>query len=362
MTCPLANDPECTALRIIHVLNHTQKANGHVCAVVDLACAQVKRGHQVYVCSRGGDFDYLLYEHNVGHITINQDRRLATLLAAVYRLHRAIQKFEPDIIHAHMVTSALLVALLRPFMRFRLVTTVHNEFQSSAVLMGVANRVVAVSDLVRQSMIRRRLPASKLRTVLNGTVNSPRFPQPAPSGLSLKHPAIVFVGGLHPRKGIDDLIHAFGIVLAAQPNAQLYLIGDGPCRTEYEILARHISAAAIHFCGYVDDPRAYLLGADIFVLASHSDPAPLVISEARDAGCAIVATSVDGVPEMLDRGAAGILVPPKQPALLANGILELLLNPAYLAEMRNRSRSGISHFTVERVAAETEQVYRELLG
>jgi glycosyltransferase involved in cell wall biosynthesis len=339
-----------------------QKANGHVCAVVDLACTQVKQGHQVLVCSRGGGFVPKLLEYGVEHITISQERKFLTLISALYKIFKMIRKFKPEIVHAHMVTSALLVAILHPFMSFRYITTVHNEFQRSAILMRFADRIIAVSDNVRQSMIRRGIPANKLRTVLNGTVNSPRFSKPPPPPLALQRPAIVFVGGLHPRKGVDDLINSFVEVLSVHPNAHLYIIGEGPFREEYENLAISISDSGIVFCGYLDDPRPYLLGTDIFVLASLAEPAGLVITEARECGCAIVATNVGGIPELLDHGLAGILVPPKQPAFLAKTLLNLLANPAYLAEMREKSRANIFRFTVERVATETEQVYKELLS
>lgn len=349
-------------MRILHILNHTEKANGHVCAAVDLACTQAKDGHQVYICSRGGDFDHVLSRHGVRHVQINQDRKIPVVVSALYKIHALIRKFNPEIVHAHMVTSAVLITALRPFMSFRSVTTVHNEFQRSAVLMRFADRVIAVSDAVRQSMARRGIPLSKLRTVLNGTVHSPRFPQPAPQPYDLPRPAMTFVGGLHPRKGVVDMLRAFGMVVAEHPNAHFYIIGDGPFREEYQNLARDISSSNIVFCGHLDDPRPYLLGSDIFVLASLADPAPLVISEARQAGCAIVATHVGGIPESLDQGEAGLMVPPREPSLLADALLKLIRDPAYLAQMREKAAANTSRFTVERVASDTESVYRELLS
>jgi glycosyltransferase involved in cell wall biosynthesis len=348
-------------MRILHILNHTAKANGHVCAMTDIACVQASRGHEVYICSGGGDFDDLYHKYGITHIKINQNRTIRNLIYAEYLIINMLRKNRPDIVHAHMMTGAVLVGALRPFMSFRLVTTVHNEFQRSAILMGVGERVIAVSRAVENSMKARGIATSKLRTVVNGTINAARFPMPPPAPLKLQHPSITFVGGLHPRKGVDDLIKAFGQILKSHPQAHLYLVGDGPCRRSYEQMAAEVGKHSITFCGHAEDSRIYLLDTDIFVLASHAEPAGLVLSEARAVGCAIVGTSVGGTPELLEQGAAGLLVPPKRPDLLADAISRLISDEGYLTEMKKRSRANTEWLTVERVTDETERVYRELL-
>ncbi len=349
-------------LRILHILKHTVHANGNVCAMVDLACMQAQSGHDVLVCSAGGDFDEVFDRFGVRHVVIDHAPKSPRLLLAVYGIYRTIRAFNPDIVHAHMMTSALLVAGLRALVPFKLVTSVHNEFQRSALLMGVGERVIGVSEAVSLSMIRRGIPKSRMRTVLNGSVRSPRFPRPAPAPMRLQHPAITFVGGMHPRKGVDDLITAFGQVAERFPTAHLYLVGSGPWQEEYEELADTVAPGRTTFFGHSDDPRPYMQGSDIFVLASRSEPAGLVLAEAREAGCAIVATNVGGIPEMIERGAAGVLVPPDRPDLLAEALSRLLDDPASLAEARTRSQVNIERMSVERMAAETEAVYREMLA
>jgi hypothetical protein len=67
-------------MRILHLLNHTNRLNGHVHAAVDLACAQIKLGHSVAVASGGGDFDALLAANNIETMLVSHERRPATLL------------------------------------------------------------------------------------------------------------------------------------------------------------------------------------------------------------------------------------------------------------------------------------------
>jgi glycosyltransferase involved in cell wall biosynthesis len=303
-----------------------------------------------------------LARHNVKFLRLNQMGSPINSVTALFSLYAMLRRLRPDIVHAHMMKSALLAAALRPLLGFKLVTSVHNEFQRSAIAMGVGQRVIGVSHAVSKAMIGRGIAPAKIRTVLNGTLNSPRRPLPAPAPLVLRHPAVVTVCGLHPRKGIADLIAAFGIVAESFPGAHLYVVGSGPMEAEYKLLAQQTRPMDITFLGHIPDPRPVMLAADVFVLASHSEPAGLVLSEAREAGCAIVATDVGGIPEMLSDGSAGVLVPPRRPDLLAKAISNFLGDPSYSATMRQRTQHGLDRFTMERVASETEQIYMELLA
>ena len=87
-----------------------------------------------------------------------------------------------------------------------------------------------------------------------------------------------------------------------------------------------------------------------------------MLSEAREAGCAIVATDVDGIPELLERGAAGILVPVGDPTRLAEVLCTLAGNDRLLREWKEKSQVNIDYLRVERVARQTLDVYAEALG
>ncbi|MDM9625175.1 glycosyltransferase family 4 protein [Rhizobium sp. S152] len=345
-------------MRILHILNHTRRLNGHVHAAVDLACAQIKLGHQVYLASEGGDFDPLLKSNGIETLFVGHQRRILSLLKALSRLSSYIKRYDIDIVHAHMMTSAVIAFPICKLRRVPLITTVHNEFEKSATLMGLGTRVIAVSDVVGASMRRRGVPQSKLKVVLNGTIGSSRSEGRSEEPKVLFSPSILFVGGLHPRKGLPDLFEAFEIVHRSFPTAHLYIVGDGPFREEYKAKAATLeSAPDITFVGSTRDPYPYMLGADIFVLPSHADPAPLVLSEAREAGCAVIGASVDGIPQLLEGGEAGLLVPPQDPAALAEMLGHLLEAPERIADWRRKSQLRIERLTIERVARETLEVY-----
>jgi glycosyltransferase involved in cell wall biosynthesis len=345
-------------MRILHLLNHTRRLNGHVHAAVDLACAQAALGHSVAVASGGGDFDQLLAEHGVKCIKMNQERRLLSLSKGLWSLYRLVNEWRADVVHAHMVTSAILAWPVCRVLRRALITTVHNEFQKSAILMGLGTRVIAVSAAVGQSMQKRGISSSRIDVVLNGTIGSVRFEGKDRTARPLKKPAIIFVGGLHPRKGLPDLFTAFNTVHKKNQDAHLYIVGAGPYHEQYVAMVDAMDCrSAVKFEGPTDNPFSFMRGADIFVLPSHADPAPLVLSEAREAGCAIVATDVDGIPELLEYGKAGILVPPANPVQLAEVLCGLLENVDILEKWKGMSQYNIESLRIDRVAHETLAVY-----
>jgi glycosyltransferase involved in cell wall biosynthesis len=354
-------------MRIIHLAPYCDEVgNGVVNVAVDLACKQAKAGHIVGFASGGGSLTGLLKTYEVEHFGMDFGlKNPVAIVRTLLVLRRVIKRFKPDIVHAHMVPGSLVGRILRTGSNFRLVTTVHNAPKRQSVLMGLADIVIVVSSANLTSMKRRGISERKLRIVKNGPLGSPRRSQiENPSDrIVLRRPAIVTVARLYTQKGISDLIAAFGSISAEFPEAALYLVGEGPERKQFERQAAAISSCSnrIHFVGFIRDPRLYLAQADIFVLASRSDPFPLVIPEAREAGCAIVATNVDGIPEGLDDGRAGILVPPSDPPALAEALIRLLRDPNELALWRRRSAENIGWLQMERVSKETLAVYQEVL-
>ena len=350
-------------MRILHIINHIQNVgNGIVNVAIDLACLQSKYGHTVAVVSDGGEYEKLLAFYDVRHWRLSQTREPLNILKAAWRYQQIVQEFQPDIVHAHMMTGVVLAGMFKKHCKYTLVSTVHNEFQRSAVLMGLADRVIAVSHAVANSMVRRGIPKEKLRVVSNGTLDSPRHRsikdyQPLP----LQRPAITTVAGMYSRKGIIDLITAFIKVAEKFPHAHLYLVGDGPDRTMFEAMVQKTAYGdRIHFEGFQPEPQRYMLSTDIFVLASHCESFGLVLTEAREAGCAIIASDVDGIPETLDNRQAGILVPPQDSQTLATALTQLLRDSVQLHKWKCRAQENLQRFSAARVTAETLAVYDEL--
>ncbi len=349
-------------MKILHLANHAQKiGNGIVNVMVDLACLQARAGHEVAVASSGGNFEPLLQRYGARHFMLRQSKHPWRVAEMLLGFRKIASDFSPDIVHAHMMTGALLAKLGRYRRDYTLITTIHNEFQRSSNLMRVGDQVVAVSDAVATSMVRRGIPAARMSVVINGIIGAPRFEDRASNddgGPVLQHPNIVTVSGLYERKGMFDLLNAFRLVLDRRPDIHLYLVGNGPDRQKLEARARELGLAdRAHFAGYVTDPGPYYRQADVFVLPSHADSCPLAILEAREVGCAIVGTRVGGIPELLDEGAAGIIVPPHMPEMLAPALLMLHEDEALRRSWQARARANLAPMSAQRVYDEYQQIY-----
>jgi glycosyltransferase involved in cell wall biosynthesis len=352
-------------MQILHILPDVREVgNGIVNATVDLACEQSRLGHGVSIASAGGEFEGLLAAHHVEHVSFGVSRSPSRLLAVRRRLGTVIDSIRPDVIHAHTVTTALTVRASRLMTRPPLVTTVHNEFNRSASLMAVGDLVIAPSQAVAARLRRRHVPRHKIRVVLNGTLGSPRtVGHQATIPASLCRPAVVTVAGMYKRKGISDLIDAFAQVASELPSSHLYIVGEGPDRAEFEAQARATGIAErIHFTGYQRDTYQYLLAADLFVLASRREPFGLVLAEAREADCAILASDADGIPEVLDMGRAGCLFPAGDCKALACNIKMFLTDDDYRRSWQRAAGQNIEWLRTDRVAQDTLTVYDELVG
>ena len=351
-------------IRVLHLLNAmTGWGCGIVNAALDLMSGQRSEPLEFAVCSAEGEWLPLLQSQGIRHFRVDQKRSIANLGRAVSSFRRVVDTFEPDIVHSHMITGTLLARAVQIGRPYRTVAHVHNIHQRSSLLMSLADRVIAVSDAVAKDMAAHGVPAKKIRVVRNGQLGSMRIADPATiAPRPLMQPAIVTVAGMNHRKGIAELIAAFGQLHRRFPQAHLYLVGNGPNRQEFEAQARSSPAREqIHFEGFQEDPVPWMKAASVFVLASRRDSFGLVLTEARQCGCAIVATNVDGIPEALDYGQAGLLVPAQSPAALADAIAHLLENPDAAADLRRRATQNLESFHVESVASRMTDVYRELL-
>jgi glycosyltransferase involved in cell wall biosynthesis len=140
------------------------------------------------------------------------------------------------------------------------------------------------------------------------------------------------------------------------------VLGWGPEQAFFERQKKSVRGGErIHLQGFVAKPRSILRKATVFVLASHTESFPLSQAEAREAGCAIVGTTVGGVPELLEHGRAGLLVPPHDPNALARALRRLLGDPQELARWRQAAQTNLDWLSCRRTARETVDVYASLL-
>ena len=349
-------------MKIMHVIKHGVRGNGGVHVAVDLACAQADAGHEVIFASTRGSYDDLLRAHGVDVVDIPEAVSVRAAARSGWALWHAARRARPDVMHAHMMSSAVLAFGVAKLTGSTLVTTMHNSFDEHSSLMRLGKVVVAVSDAERRLLVSRGYPSAQVTTVLNGAGASPREELPLDDIGPVARPCVMTLSGLHKRKAVGDVIDAFARVLPDFGHWHLNIVGWGADRADLEARVAELGVGdSVHFMGSTMTPRPLLEAADIFATATLADPSPLTVSEARAAGCAIVATDVGGIPEILDHGRAGQLVPVHDPEAMATVLRALMGDEATLAEWRGRSEHGSEYFEVGRMAADYLEVYRTVL-
>lgn len=156
---------------------------------------------------------------------------------------------------------------------------------------------------------------------------------------------ILFVGRLAAVKGASLLLEAVANVRAAHPELSLTIVGDGPDRTRLEARAAALGLAdVVTFLGYQSQPAVaeILEQSDMLVLPSFAEGVPVVLMEAMASRLPVIASRVAGIPELVEHGASGLLLPPGDVEALAAGIEALLSNPGLCKRMGELGRTKVN--------------------
>ena len=167
------------------------------------------------------------------------------------------------------------------------------------------------------------------------------------------------IAELHPIKGLPILIEAYEHFAPDFPSSELLLLGEGGQRSQLErqIRLEGVSGTT-HLLGHVPEASRYLQAFDIIVLPSRSENLPYAVLEAGSAECAVVATAVGGIPEIIKDGVTGVLVPYGDRSALTEALERLARNSALREEMARLLKQNIEeHFSLERMCAETFAQY-----
>ncbi|MFJ8807954.1 glycosyltransferase [Streptomyces sp. NPDC102490] len=373
------------------VLHLTQPVDGGVARVVtDLTRAQLAAGLRVAVACPGGDLADRLRSlgADVRHWPATRSPGPA-LVSEVRRLVRVVEDVRPDLVHAHSAKAGLAGRLA---VRGRVPTVFQPHAWSFEAVGGAAARLalgwerwsarwtartVCVSEAERLRGVRAGL-RGPWAVIPNGIdlaryhpdtpayhPDAPEYAGLDPAGPRPRHgaaphaPLVVCVGRLCRQKGQDVLLSAWESVLARVPGARLVLVGDGPDRAR--LAAR--APASVLFTGAVADAAAWYRAADLVVLPSRWEGMALAPLEAMACGRPVVVTDVDGAREGLPPALVPhCLVPPGDPAALADTAAALLLDAPLRASLGRRGRAHVqSAHDVRRTAAAVAALYGDLL-
>lgn len=239
-----------------------------------------------------------------------------------------------------------------------------------APLAALASAIVANSLATAQRFRFAHWAAAKVTVIHNG-VDVAAFqaaPRPSPlrtawggaSGLRL----VGNVSRLVPFKGQRYFLRAAALLAMQHKEVRFIVVGDGPLRGELEEEARRLGLGArLHFAGHREDIPNVMAALDVFVLSSLEEHFGRVLIEAMAAETPVVATAAGGVPEIIEDGRSGILVPPGDADALADAISRLLCDEALRRSVAEAgARRVASHFSIQQHAERVERLYARLLS
>lgn len=303
---------------------------------------------------------------------------------AFVRLIRVIRSARPTIVHTHL-QSANLYGRLAAWLAGVpvIVATEHNVYVGKArryvaverLLARITDCLIAVSTEVQQFLgAQLRLPESSIRVVNNGVAAHSPSPERVGEvrarlrsderGREGSAPGVWLgvVASLTPKKGHEYLLRAVAGIRGRGFACSLVLAGDGPERRRLETLTEELGlGGSVQFLGAVMDSAAVLDVIDVFVLPSLREGLPLALLEAMLAGKPVIATSVGGVPEVVQSGVNGLLVAPGRADELGRAIEMLLGSPELRSRLGAQARKTVeSGFTEAAYLESLAGIYTEL--
>ncbi len=305
-------------------------------------------------------------------------------LAGGAQLGRWIRERRIQVLHSHLFRSSLCASPVGWMCRVPLVVeTPHvreswrrgwkaNNFTVDRMAGRFVDRYIAVSHANGRYLVEEKgLPERKVRVIQNGTdlgrFNPAHIPPPgmrADLGIGATDPMMLVSARLEPQKGHSVLLSAMPGVLREFPNARVLCLGDGVLREQLKHQSKELNLQEnVRFLGFRSDVADWLALCDFTILPSFYEGLPLVAVESLAAGRTMVATAVDGTPEVIINGRTGITVPSGDSAALAAAIGSLLRSPALRQRLATQGRAYVlERFGQERQVRETGEFYLEALG
>ena len=309
----------------------------------------IRRFRQLYAPQAAIIAPILAARSDVVHVHLGEDLAVLPIGAAAARLHRL-----PLVLTIH---TSLRHTLAVSDLRSALLKTIGGlierwgEHSAEAVLV-ITSRLhrLLLSDGVDENRV-HLIPPGVDPSLFEGPFEDPFA--------GIRRPRVLFVGRLAPQKGVSTLVEAAGLL--KDPSARILLVGDGPERPKLERDAERLGVDdRLHFVGFFAHDRlpAVFAHADLLVLPSLYEELGTVLLEAMQAALPIVASKTGGIPDVIENGVNGMLVPPGDPEALARAIDCLLADRKLACRLSEGAQERAKDYDWEVLAERVLRVYR----
>jgi glycosyltransferase involved in cell wall biosynthesis len=341
--------------------------------VVDLASALRAQGWPVEVaCSTAGVRADALAQAGVP-VSVLVGELVKRRVSGRYgrALRRLILERRPAVVHAHLYASAAAAVQATRGLSVPVVVTEHTEAPwrgrrartVSRLVYQRVDHVVAVSSSIRDVLVGEYdVPVERVEVLRPAAATSAAEADvPARHVAGPRAPVVGLVGRLVPEKGVDVFLQAASLVTSVVPHARFVVVGEGPLRADLERRAATLGLGeTVTFTGFRADARQRIAGLDVLAVPSRSEGSPLVVCEAMAAGIPVVASRVGGLPDMVQDGANGLLVPPGEVEDLARALVSLLLDETGAQKLGARGRELAATWSHARLVDRMTEIYSAL--
>lgn len=349
-------------IRILEIISPSRIGGAEV-YVTDLCERLSRMGAEVELfCPSGRPFIGYALGRGITSISWKTRGKLDPL--TVIKLARLIKKHHFDVVHTHLSTASLLGAFAARLAGVPSVAHVHG--MNTATCFRYSTLVIAVSHAVKKHLCAQGMDENKIRVIHNGVDLTHFTPVPLAEARSKQQysqvPTFGVFGRLSSEKGQRVALEAMFILLKDHPGARLIFAGEGYERPDLEEAALALGIRDnVEFRGFIRDIRPLMSACDAVLVPSIKEGFGLAAVEAMALERPVIATMVGGLPEIVVDGETGFLVPPNDPAALAEQMGEIIADSARAAEIGAQGRARVEQcFDAEKQTAEVLALLREV--
>jgi glycosyltransferase involved in cell wall biosynthesis len=297
-------------------------------------------------------------------------------LGAAWRLSRLLKQLKPDVVHAHdphgVAMAALALSMSTQLAKPPLIASRRVDFHLRRGAMSrwkyrQVDCFICASEAIRQMLVADGVVEARTVTVHEGidldrVASAPRANVHEELFLPHQAPVVGNVAALVPHKGQRHLVEAAALVVRKVPDARFVIAGEGELRPTLERqIKEHRLEKHVLLAGFRPDVLSLHKAFDIFVMSSITEGLGTSLLDAMAAAKPIVASATGGIPEVVENGVTGILVPPKDDQAMADAIVRLLKD----ADLRQRmGLAGLARarqrFSADRMLRDTLRVYQRV--
>ena len=338
------------------------------------------------VSAAEGDMGYYAEAHGEKPVIIPElGRELHPLrdLLTLWKVYRLIREFKPHIVNTHTAKAGFVGRVAARLAGVPVVVhtlhghVFHGYFSPlktrififlEQISTRMADTIITLTEGLRDELAdtyriapREKFTVMPLGLDLDTFAHAPRKTGEFQRAwnIPLDAPIVTIVGRLVPVKNHALFLNAAAKVLAQMPDVRFAIVGDGELREELEAQTDALGIrSAVIFTGWQRDVAPIYADSDLLVISSVNEGTPLTVIEALAAGCPVVATAVGGLPDLLDNGEFGVLVPSGDADVLANAIVQTLQHPPDAEPLTTKI---IERYGIARLAHDLDALYRELL-